>query len=167
VAGTSSTLADVLERHAGFHRAAARIDAALQRRADADIDGDATLWTISFLLRQLARLDGDDERLSLPLDLLARHGLTRAQLSSASDRRNALLRDYLAALAGALRAALAGPRACGLYRRVRTRLDRSLISTAQTATDPLLHLREQPAAGRWTCLWAAWREARAMTRGAR
>ncbi|HEY2396689.1 MAG TPA: hypothetical protein VGH81_12030 [Rudaea sp.] len=165
--GVCSTLSAVFARHAPFHRAAAHVDAALRGHADADIDNDATLWTISFLLRQLARLDGDDERLALPLDLLARQGLTRAQLSSASERRNALLRDYLDVLAGAMRNALAGPRAGGLYRRVRTCLDRSLISAAQAATDPLSHLREQSRAGRWACLWAAWREARAMTRSAR
>jgi len=166
-AGAGSTLADVFDRHAGFHRAAAHIDAALQRRADANIDNNATLWTISFLLRQLARLDADDERLPLPLDLFARHGLTRAQLSAASDARNALLRDYLDALAGPMQRAFAGPRAGGLYRRVRARLDLSLIQTARSAPDPLLYMREQRPPGRWTRLWAAWREAREMTRSMR
>jgi phytoene synthase len=166
-AGTGSTLADVLAQHAAFHRAAARIDAALQRRADADVDRDAALWTISFLLRQLVRLDGGDERLPLPLDLLARHGLTRAQLSSASDRRGALLRDYLDALAGAMQRAVAGPRTGGLYRRVRTRLDFTLIAAVRAAPDPLARIRDQPAPGRWASLWAAWREARAMTHDTR
>jgi len=166
-ARAGSTLADALAWHARFHRAAARIDAALQRRSDADIDCDATLWTISFLLGQLVRLGGEDEHLPLPLDLLARHGLTRAQLSSASDRRSALLRDYLDALAGAMQRALAGPRAGGLYRRVRTRLDVALIVAARAAPDPLARIRDRPAPGRWTSLWAAWREARALTRDTR
>jgi phytoene synthase len=166
--GVCSTLADAFAQHAAFHRAAAQVDAALRGHAQADIDHDAALWTISFLLRQLARGDGDgdDERLSIPPDLLARHGLTRAQLSSASDQRNGLLRDYLGALAAASDAAFAAPRSSGLYRRVRALLDRHLIHSARRQSDPLSYVQAHLRAGRWTCLWAAWREARATNRGA-
>ncbi len=159
--GSASTLSNLLAQHADFHMSVARIDAALQGKTSSG-PGSAALWTISLLLRQLAHLDGDDERLSLPLDLLARHGLTRAQLSATSAARHALLRDYLDALAGVMVTAVAAPLSCGLYVRVRTRLDRALIAAARAAPDPLAYAHGHLRARRWQCLWAAWREARAQ-----
>ena len=57
----------------------------------------------------------------MPLALLARHGLTGAQLASGGPAGEALLRDWATALVQALPVAVDGQ---PLYRRLRAGLDR-------------------------------------------
>ena len=154
----AATLDELLGAHAGFHRAVVRADATLDRHNARDVDAAAILWTVSGLLRGLPRIGGDSETLPLPLDLLARHGLTRSGLLAAGVRRTALLRDFLAALA----AAMPRDRGRNLHQRTRSRLDLALIAGARGAAEPLQHLVAHARAGRWRSVWAAWREARAL-----
>ena len=154
----AATLDELLGAHAGFHRAVVRADAMLDGRSARAVDSDATLWTISGLLRALPRVASDTEFLPLPLDLLARHGLTRSGLLEAGTQRTALIRDHLAALA----AAMPRDRGRNLHQRTRSRLDAALIAGARVAAEPLQHLLAHAQAGRWRSVWAAWREARAL-----
>jgi len=103
--------------------------------------------------------------LPLPLDLLARHGVARADLAQASAQRSALLRDWLGQLASLQAAARAGSSARAVPLRVRARLDARRIAAAQRASDPLAYLRSRPVPGRWETLWAAWREAQSAALG--
>src|SRR5262249_4458508 len=97
------------------------------------------------------------------LELLARHGQSRAQLADASPQRDALLRDHAAALLGTLDAARAAAVAPGsLYQRVRVCLDRRLLRDLASARDPFARLELNRRPSRWTYLWIAWREARAL-----
>jgi len=154
----AATLADLLGQHADFHRSVVRADASLSARTAEAADRDAVLWTISHLLRELPRIERDGESLPVPLDLLARHGLTRTGLRSPGARRTALIRDYLEALAGAM----PRDRGANLHQRIRSRLDAALIAGAREADEPLRHLLEHSQPGRWRSVWTAWREARAL-----
>lgn len=159
----AATLAELLDNCAPFYRAVARAEHALFAGGVGGSGSNAALWTISHLLRELAnpsRLDAQ-----LPLDLLARHGVTRADLVAQTPLRATLLRDHLAALAQQIHSALANAAAPSLSRRVRTRLDLALATAARRATDPLAYLTAHTPAGRWRSLLAAWREARATAHG--
>jgi phytoene synthase len=157
----ASNLIELIGQRAGLHSAVARIEAAMSPGRVVDIGANATLWTVTQLLRELPCIAlGEDSNLPLPLDLLARHGQTRSSLGAASPQRAALLRDHIEALAAVMAGTLAIPSARNLYQRVRIRLDRSLLTAAVKASDPLAYLVEHLRAARWASLWAAWREAR-------
>jgi len=160
----AATLPELLGRLAVFHGVVARIENALSGGRGADIGSNATLWTITQLLRELPQIAHGDDSLPLPLDLLARHGLTRSSLSAPTAQRTALLRDHLYALAAVSAECVGASSMCSLYQRVRVRHDRALLSAARKASDPLAWLTEHIRAGRWASLWVAWREARALAR---
>jgi phytoene synthase len=160
----AATLPGLLGQRAVFHGVVARIEKALSGGRDADIGPNATLWTISQLLRELPQIAHGDDSLPLPLDLLARHGLTRSSLSAPTAQRTALLRDHLGALAAVSAECVGASSVRSLYQRVRVRHDRALLSAARKASDPLAWLTEHMRAGRWASLWVAWREARALAR---
>jgi hypothetical protein len=94
------------------------------------------------------------------MDLLARHGLTRASLAEPGANRDAMLRDYLGALAAILRSTLSESIQGTLARRVRAKLDLALIDTAMDSPQPLAKLLAPPGAMHWKTVWWAWREAR-------
>jgi 15-cis-phytoene synthase len=157
-------LPELLGQRAAFHSVVARIEKALSGGRDADIEPNATLWTISQLLRELPQIAHGDDSLPLPLDLLARHGLTRSGLSAPTAQRTALLRDHLGALAAVSAECVGASSVRSLYQRVRVRHDRALLSATRKASDPLAWLTEHMRAGRWASLWVAWREARSLAR---
>jgi phytoene synthase len=160
----AATLPELLGQRAAFHSVVARIEKALSGGREADMESNATLWTISELLRELPQIAHGDESLPLPLDLLARHGLTRSGLSAPTPQRAALLRDHLGALAAVSAECVGASSMRSLYQRVRVRYDRRLLAAARDASDPLSCLTEHMRAGRWASLWGAWREARALAR---
>ena len=159
----AATLPELLGQRAAFHKVVAKVENALSGGRDADIESNATLWTITQLLRELPQIAHGNDSLPLPLDLLARHGLTRSGLSAPTPRRAALLRDHLDALAAVSAECVGASSVRSLYQRVRVRHDRALLAAAQ-ASDPLACLTEHMRAGRWASLWGAWREARALAR---
>ncbi len=163
----ASTLAILLEQYDPYYTAIARAEAALFCSAHANVEANAALWIISHLLRALANLSETSERLPLPLSLLARYGLTRSSLASASQQRNVLAHDYLDELTIEMDGALGISSSHSLTQRVRARLDRGLLTSASRATDPLAYLVAHAHAGRWRSLWIAWREARAIQRDTR
>jgi phytoene synthase len=158
----------LLGQYRDFHASVARVDAGLMTAAatEQDLNRNATLWTISHLLRNLPAVMHGDEGLPVPLDLLARHALTRAALAEATPQRAALLRDHLDALAGTMDEVLGVPSPRSLYQRVRVRLDRKLIAAARGLPDPLSGLAGDARSGRWATLWTSWREARQLARDA-
>lgn len=104
---------------------------------------------VHLLLQRLPRGLLDEDQARLPLNLLARHGLTVARV--AEGEGEALLRDW----ARELLAALPGPAApSSLFRRLRTGFDRARLQrlAAGRGFDP----PPAPAS-----LWRAWRLARA------
>lgn len=105
----------------------------------------AAHWLLGRLPRGLA----DDDLARLPMHLLARHGLTAADLPT--ERSRPLLRDWGAELLAAAPPAL--PAGASLFRRARHRLDRQRLRALARTGVP--HPPSPPAA-----LWQAWRAAR-------
>jgi phytoene synthase len=160
----AGTLAALIEQLDPFYSAAADAESALLLGGKGSPEANAALWTFSHLLHDLPSLADEEGRLPLPLGLLARHGLSRTELTQASPARNRLVKDFLDELALEINGALgvASVRTLGL--RTRVRLDRRLIGGALKTVDPLPYLKANARSGYWPCLWAAWREARTARR---
>ena len=174
-AGACASLDELIERREPFSLAIADAESALFLGGAANIDVNAGLWTLSSLLRALQDIAPKHERLPqegpsqdrlpLPLDLLARHGLTRADLATASAARDALIKDHLSALQFEIAGAQGVASARTLAQRVRVRSDVALITRALKAPDAAAYVGAFPRGGRLRGLYDAWREARAIARG--
>jgi phytoene synthase len=156
----AGTLAAMIEQLEPFFVAVASAELALLESDGGNVDANAALWILSHLLHELPHLAHGTARLPVPLGLLARHELVRADLATASARRNLLVKDFLDELVLEIDGAMGVAAARPLPLRVRTRLDRWRISRASKVTDPLAYLQEHPQAGHWKTLWTVWREAR-------
>ncbi len=124
--------------------ALAGVEAALFESAPAP----APALAVHLLLQRLPQGLMAPDQARLPLNLLARHGLTTAQV--AAGQGEPLLRDWALALDAAL--PIAGP-GC-LFRRVRSGFDRARL--ARIAAGRGFNPPPAPAS-----LWRAWRVARA------
>ncbi|MCE5234035.1 MAG: phytoene synthase [Xanthomonadaceae bacterium] len=150
-----------------FHGALAALETAFWYGPEAAPARAARLAALGHLGAALASLDaeGGHERLPLPMALLARHQLTREDLTRPSAARSAALRDQVRALAAAMDAARRLPGPLSLFRSLRARGDRAVLARAQRAADPLAALRAptRPGLGDAFHLWRAarvWRAAR-------
>jgi len=160
----AGTLAALIEQLEPFYGAVAAAESALLLGGAGSPEANAALWTFSHLLHELPMLPSGERRLPLPLGLLARHGLVRAELAQPSAARNLLVKDFLDELVLEINGALGVASARSLGMRTRVRLDRKLIAGALKTTDPLPYLTARARPGYWPSLWAAWREARAAAR---
>jgi phytoene synthase len=160
----AGTLAALIEQLDPYYSAVARAESALLLGGDGSTEANAALWTFSHLLHELPMLARSEGRLPLPLNLLARHGLTRGALAQPSPARSRVLKDFLDELVLEINGALGVASARTLALRTRVRLDRGLIAGALKTADPLPYLAANARAGYWPSLWAAWREARAAIR---
>lgn len=156
----AGTLAALIEQLEPFFSAVAAAESALLLDSAGSLESNAALWTFSHLLHELPRLQMAEERLPLPLGLLARHGLSHAELGQASPSRSRLVKDFLDELMLEINGALgvASVRTLGL--RTRVALDRHLIADTLKTTEPLAYLTTHARAGYGRSLWTAWREAR-------
>lgn len=160
----AGTLAALLDQFDPFFGAVARAESALLEEGAGNTEANAALWTFSHLLRELPRLDRADRQLPLPLNLLARFSLSRAELAQPSARRNMLVKDLLDEVVLETNGALGVASQRTLSLRVRTQLDRRRIARALRVVDPLLWLQRHPHLGRWATVTTVWREARARLR---
>lgn len=136
--------AQALDQVRGFASALARVEAGVF--GDTPSPEAAQALAVHLLLQRLpAGLAGEDQA-RLPLNLLARHGLTAAQV--AAGQGEALLRDWARELSAALPASQ-GP----LFRRLRTRFDRTRLDRLAAGKG------FAPPAAPLT-VWRAWRVAR-------
>jgi phytoene synthase len=163
----AGTLAALIEQFDPFFGAVARAENALFCADGGNVEADAALWTLSHLLRALPHLADGEAHLPLPLGLLARHELTRAELAYESPQRNMLIKDFLDELVLEGNGALGVSAARSLPLRVRAALDRHRIESALRVMDPLRWLSAHPHAGRWRMLWTTWIEARRFRAGLR
>ncbi|MEO7149942.1 MAG: squalene/phytoene synthase family protein [Rhodanobacteraceae bacterium] len=106
------------------------------------------------LLQELAH-----NRSPLPMNLLARHGLTQAALGEDSEARRAALRDQATVLRQALDEAAKMACPLSLFRDMQLRLDARALRSAETVSDPL-HALHEPQSG-LRALFDAWCSARA------
>jgi hypothetical protein len=130
-------------------QAAIAVENALFHAQDAEARGARSL-AVHWLLHRLPRGLADEDGARVPMHLLARHGLTAAQLPAAPD---AFLRDW----AGELLAALPASDGGAFLRRARLRFDRARLQRLAARggqggfDDP----------GALPTLWRAWQAARA------
>jgi phytoene synthase len=160
----AGTLAALIEQLDPFFGAVARAENALFCAGEGNVEADAALWTLSHLLRALPHLCDGEAHLPLPLGLLARHELTRAELAYESPQRNMLIKDFLDELVLEGNGALGVSAVRSLPLRVRVALDRRRIESALRVVDPLRWMDAYPHVGRWRTLGTVWREARAAKR---
>lgn len=152
-AGGDARSADTTQAVAALRplaQAVVAVENALFRVRDADPAG-ADALAVQWLLHRLPAGLGEEDGARVPMHLLARHGLTAAQLH---DAPAALLRDWAGELLHAL-----PPRGQGAFlRRARLRFDaarlRVLASRAGAAGSA------QPEPAKLATLWRAWRAAR-------
>lgn len=156
----AGTLAALIEQLDPFFGGVARAENALFCADGGNVEADAALWTLSHLLRTLPHLADGEAHLPLPLGLLARHELTRAELAYESPQRNMLIKDFLDELVLEGNGALGVSTVRSLPLCVRAALDRRRIEAALRVVDPLRWLGAHPHAGRWRILWTTWIEAR-------
>jgi len=154
---TPSSIADAFSTLGIFYGVVAKLEAELLDANIAAGDADADLWSSARLLSLAARVDRQPERSPLPLDLLARHGLTRAGLVEPCAARSAAFRDFLDAWCRKTQAAL-DAQTGSTARRVRARLDLGLCRNAMRAHDPVVALASS-SRGRWRSVFVAWSEA--------
>jgi phytoene synthase len=160
----AGTLAALIEQLDPFYSAVAEAESALLLAGTGNVEANAALWTFSHLLHESTALARGVGRLPVPLALLARHGMTRADLAQASPQRNRLVKDFLDELALEIKGALSVAAAHTVSQRVRVRLDNALIAGALKASEPVTYLGANARVGYWRSLWTTWREARAAAR---
>lgn len=108
-------------------------------------DMAAAVWTLGLLVANLRALAGEVERgrSPLPMNLLARHGLTSEALLQDSPARRAALRDYTGELQRALADAAKMDAPLTLFRNVQLHADLESLRAASRDADPLHGLHEQ------------------------
>lgn len=136
--------------------------AAAEARCIGGIDVEAAAYaaSVSHAIHACAALDAPahSNALALPLDLLARHGLSRLDLARPGAARDAALRDHLTHLSGFGRSALAS-RGAGLVRRTALAADHARAARAGHAAEPLKRLHRELHRLPLAALWTAWRGA--------
>jgi phytoene synthase len=157
--GNAADFAAQLATAESFYAPLAQIESVLLG-AGADA---APSRALSLLLRELGRMAMGQQphRLAVPLQLLARHQLTRESLEKDSEARERLLHDQLEALAQA-HEVLPRPVAAGLPVRLRLRLERRLVNRLARQASPTQGLRAAAVGVPLMTAWHAWREARQM-----
>ena len=150
--------AALIDGHAALYRPLAAIEAALFPALDAA--AVTSVRSLAHALRDTAAL-GDalrDGRLPLPLDLLAKHRLTRGDLARSSPPQVAILREWLLVLASDFSAAAAAAHARGgALHAAAASADRWRACMAGRAADPLVTLNASFALLPLRATWAAWR----------
>ncbi|WP_350016947.1 phytoene synthase [Rhodanobacter sp. IGA1.0] len=149
-----------------LHGALAALETAWWYGASASAERAARVAVLNHLLHALLRLDADAERdrLPLPMARLARHGLDRTQLRSASTARQQAIQAQLDDLLDSWRVSttLSGP--LSVFRSLESRHASRLARRAVRSGDALATLQAgQPRTGLSTTL-QAWQAARAWQR---
>lgn len=164
--GTAADFAGQVAAAMPLHGALAALETAWWYGEDASSGRAAQVAVLNHLLYALLRLDADVERdrLPLPMARLARHGLDRFQLRSASVPRQQAIKAQLEDLLSSWRAstALVGP--LSVFRALESRHANILAKRAARSGDALATLQAgQPRTGLATAL-QAWQAARAWQR---
>ena len=156
----ASTQADLLAGYARFYAALALVETRIvvQLEVDALAQADALCRTLRETLRLPESLGRGS--LPLPLDLMARHQLSRNELIQSGEARDAALREHFANLAAAMRMIDRS----GLSTRATIRLHADLVRCmrAARATDPLALASGNPDRLPLSSVWAGWRSSRRL-----
>lgn len=159
-----STFAALIEGRRGMFAALMRIEAELWPAIDIDASARAEAAGVALAeaLDPVAALERD--HLPLPLDVLARHGLSRADLATPGEAREAAVRDLLGQVCSELQA-LRG-RALPVHVAVRAVLNLRRARRARVDANALSDAAARPPELPFRAVWTAWRAARRMQSGA-
>jgi len=164
--GTAADFATQIIAAAPLHGALAALETAWWYGAEASPDRAARVAALNHLLYALLRLeqDADHDRLPLPMARLARHGLSRAQLRTPGDARQAAIKAQLDDLLASWRESSRLPGPLSVFRALESRHGQQLAQNAAGASDSLVALQSgQPRTGLGTTI-QAWNAARAWRR---
>lgn len=157
-AAPARSLAELIAGYRLFQEPLAQIQSVLY--PDLSVDSEAQAGGMSRVVQHSMHLAESltAERLPLPLDLLARHGISRSELAVADPRRDVLLREHFAALADAIaaldRRGLTPFTAAGLAAHLQR------CRGAAKAVNPLESMSGKLDRLPFPALWACWRAAR-------
>lgn len=164
--GTAADFSAQLDAAMPLHGALAALETAWWYGADASPARAARVAVLNHLLHALLRLEQDAERdrLPLPMARLARHGLDRTQLRTASAARQQAIKAQLDDLVASWKesATLAGP--LSVFRALESRHANKLAERAARAGDALAILQTGQSRTGPATLLQAWRAARAWRR---
>jgi phytoene synthase len=160
--GTAADFSAQLAAATPLHGALAALETVWWYGAEAASERAAQVATLNHLLYALLRLEQDAsrDRLPLPMARLARHGLRRAELATASVARQQAIKAQLEDLQAAWRqsSSLVGP--LSVFRAIESRHGADLVRRCVGAADALVSLQQgQPRTGLATT-WRAWQAAR-------
>jgi phytoene synthase len=159
----AATLDDLLATYRRFSEPMMAIAASVQPLLDQATSARAHALSRAF--RDCTQLEHalSMGRLPLPLDLLARHRLSRSDLAQPGNARNAALRDHCETLVSAMRAF--DPRGLAVVHGLALQLDRARCRAAIRASDPLAALATGRSHLPLSSVWHAWRAARRLQAG--
>ena len=158
-----SSFEDLLASLSDFFGPVAAIETQLTKGNPSQLDAIAKLWICSHLLLVAQNASHFAERTSMPLDLLARHGISRADLAASTPAQIAVLKDFIGQVRGTIIENRRRISSASLGRLVRARADRWLADRAVRADNPADYLARHARNLRWRSLWWAWQEARHLT----
>lgn len=159
----ATSMAGLLGAYRRFSEPLAAIAATLHPRLDRDATAQAL--ALSRALRECGELGPvlGMGRLPLPLDRLARHGLSRADVGLPGPSRDAALREHCAALRSAMRTV--DRQGLNVLTVLTLQLDQARCQVAARAADPLVAIATGADRFPLSCVWTAWRAARRMQPG--
>lgn len=159
-AGPFSTLDDMLDVYRRFQIGLAGIEATLHPKLA--IEDSATAASLSCAVDESVRLTEvlARDRLPIPLDLLARHQLSRNEIGQTGAPREAVLREHFLALATRMSAV----ERVGLspLTAIRLQADQKRCVRAAQAADALAESARNLDRLPLSSVWTAWRAARRM-----
>jgi 15-cis-phytoene synthase len=158
-----SSFKDLITSLSDFFGPVAAIETQLAGGSESQVDAVAKLWICSHLLLVAQNASHFAERTSMPLDLLARHGISRADLAASTPAQIAVLKDFIGQVRGTIIENRRQISSASLGRLVRARADRWLADRAVRADNPADYLARHARNLRWRSLWWAWQEARHLT----
>lgn len=161
--GTAADFQAQLAAGSLLHGALAQLETAWWFGEGASSGRAARVATLSHLLFALLRLEEDAERdrLPLPMARLARYGLSRTELRTASTAREDAIRAQLDDLDAAWRESERLPGPLSAFRGLESRHGRTLVGRARKAANPLAVLRKGQGRQGPAVAWQAWQAARA------
>jgi phytoene synthase len=163
--GTAADFRAQLDAAAPLHGALAALETCWWFGAGVSSERAGRVATLNHLLHALLRLEQDVERdrLPLPMDKLARHGLSRTQLRSNTDAREQAIKAQLDDLRTGWRdsTSMAGP--LSVFRTVESQHAERLMQRAARA-EALTALQAGQSRTWLSTAWQAWQAARAWHR---
>ncbi len=167
--GTAADYLGQIQAGMPLHGALAALETVWWYGADASSGRAAQVAVLNHLLYALLRMDTDAERdcLPLPMARLARHGLDRTQLRTASTQRQQAIRAQLEDLLVSWKASSALPGPLSVFRALESRHASQLARRAARSTDALAMLQSGQPRARLSTALQAWQAARAWRRECR